>query len=641
MSLAKSKKIIAWFLLSILIIFLAKFAWIKIMQTIQPALANSEIEFPASSDLINVKDFGAKGDGITDDTLALQKAIDSTSRDYQVVYFPQGTYLVSDTIQIGRLKTIQGAAKNKTIIRLKDASMAFSQAPKPVLRSMYNNNQTFGVYIRDLTVDTGKGNTKAIGIQYSTHNNGAIDNVVIKSEDLAGTIGLDLSETEFGPGTIANLTVEGFDTGIKTPSEPSNAVFYNISLKQQNIVGLENNQPVSIEGLTSENRVPAIHSNSDPLAHLILINARLNGLSDMPPGIAAIEADSPYYLRQIQTDGNYAAALKEKGKLSDRQQIDEQWSSFSKVVPPSQQGHLKLTIEQPPAPYLEPATNWLIPDSSQEDDTQAIQNAMNSGAKTIFFPGNVTYKIADTIEVPATVKRIIAHKNADGNIIVPDFMLDRFGDRAMLRLTGKTKDSLEIESLKLSTWPRQSNGIEVATNRLVYVKYSESIVRGKISTTDDWSGKIYVDEWLGEVQLKGKGSAWLRQWNPENNPFTPGQSDPQVTYGINNGAKLWVLGMKTEAPAIHVITENQGQTEILGGFFRDHFGSDEYQPTVPYFITKNSSLSASYVQYAWALGKARRLQTLEIHNGQKQELMASPELFTMELYRSPTHQSKK
>jgi Pectate lyase superfamily protein len=163
MSLTKLKKIIAWFLLGVLIIFLAKFTWLKITQTTQSALANSEIEFPANSDLINVKDFGVKGDGITDDTLALQKAINSTNRDYQVVYFPQGTYLVSDTIQIGRLKTIQGAAKNKTIIRLKDASMAFTQAPKPLLRSMYNNNQTFGVYLRDLTVNTGKGNTKAIG----------------------------------------------------------------------------------------------------------------------------------------------------------------------------------------------------------------------------------------------------------------------------------------------------------------------------------------------------------------------------------------------------------------------------------------------------------------------------------------------
>ncbi len=59
----------------------------------------------------NVKDFGAKGDGVTDDTSAIQTAISSNSRcssasDCQgstsepgLVYFPQGTYLVSATLQ--------------------------------------------------------------------------------------------------------------------------------------------------------------------------------------------------------------------------------------------------------------------------------------------------------------------------------------------------------------------------------------------------------------------------------------------------------------------------------------------------------------------------------------------------------------
>jgi hypothetical protein len=60
----------------------------------------------------NVKDFGAKGDGVTDDTNAIQQAISSNSRcsagiqctgstsEPGLVYFPQGTYLISTTIEV-------------------------------------------------------------------------------------------------------------------------------------------------------------------------------------------------------------------------------------------------------------------------------------------------------------------------------------------------------------------------------------------------------------------------------------------------------------------------------------------------------------------------------------------------------------
>jgi len=49
---------------------------------------------------VNVKDFGAKGDGITDDTQAIQSAIDYAIVDRKPVYFPDGTYIVSSSINI-------------------------------------------------------------------------------------------------------------------------------------------------------------------------------------------------------------------------------------------------------------------------------------------------------------------------------------------------------------------------------------------------------------------------------------------------------------------------------------------------------------------------------------------------------------
>lgn len=61
-------------------------------------LTNQDVLDKTNFYLPTVKAYGAKGDGITDDTAAIQKAIDANNDGG--VAFPPGTYLISDTIKI-------------------------------------------------------------------------------------------------------------------------------------------------------------------------------------------------------------------------------------------------------------------------------------------------------------------------------------------------------------------------------------------------------------------------------------------------------------------------------------------------------------------------------------------------------------
>ena len=78
----------------------------------------------------NVLDFGAVGDGVTDDTAAINRALyqiycrEVNPQIRRSIFFPAGVYLVTDTILIPPYATLYGEGPDNSVIKLDSTSAA-------------------------------------------------------------------------------------------------------------------------------------------------------------------------------------------------------------------------------------------------------------------------------------------------------------------------------------------------------------------------------------------------------------------------------------------------------------------------------------------------------------------------------------
>lgn len=138
-----------------------------------------------ATDMLSVKDFGATGDGSTDDTTAIQAALDGAGK--RTVYFPAGTYNVTSTLTIDSATdtglSLVGEGQS-TII-----SYTGTTSNIPVIKYEGGSNSAF------LTIENFKiENTYRTG---DTVLNGIVGIQVGKQDDVATT----------GVGGTCNVTI--------------------------------------------------------------------------------------------------------------------------------------------------------------------------------------------------------------------------------------------------------------------------------------------------------------------------------------------------------------------------------------------------------------------------------------------------
>lgn len=117
---------------------------------------------PDMSKWKNVLDLGVKGDGETDDTEAIAKAVDN----YDVLYFPQGWYKLTKTVKLKKNTVIIGLNPITTVLFAEDGTPAFSGFGGPA--ALIETPMGGSNIINGVGVSTGAYNYRAVGCKWQS-----------------------------------------------------------------------------------------------------------------------------------------------------------------------------------------------------------------------------------------------------------------------------------------------------------------------------------------------------------------------------------------------------------------------------------------------------------------------------------------
>ena len=194
-----------------------------------------------ATQIINVKDFGARGDGASDDTGILNKLLDMAANMSAVAYFPHGSYVISDTLDVPIGSRLVGEAW-ATIVAASETAFGDVENPRAAVR--------VGRRVPGLQGDAGV--IEIQGLTFTTR--GKADGAVVMEWNARQSVGLQgsagLWDTQF---RVADEKDEGSAALMLHLRRGSSAYVDNIGLGPD----ADGSGAVSGRGLLVESRGPS------------------------------------------------------------------------------------------------------------------------------------------------------------------------------------------------------------------------------------------------------------------------------------------------------------------------------------------------------------------------------------------------
>jgi len=141
------------------------------LKSLPPRSPNVIPNLPPMDTWVNLRSLGLKGDGVTDETAAIQKAI----AEHRVLYIPSGNYAVSDTLTLRPDSVLIGLHPDQTQFDILDGTAAFQGpgAPRPLLLAPKGGTN----FVTGIGLHTGGANSLAVGALWMSGKDSVMDDV--------------------------------------------------------------------------------------------------------------------------------------------------------------------------------------------------------------------------------------------------------------------------------------------------------------------------------------------------------------------------------------------------------------------------------------------------------------------------------
>jgi len=406
--------------------------------------------------VFRLSDYGAVGDGSTDDSDAFLRAVRAahnfmnTSLPWHphqasVIHIPPGRYVLTKTVQLypddppnctglscvgwrELMISVMGAGVDASTVILPPSTDGFGDASKPTPlfvthppARLFNNGQRLGY--SDFAIEIGAGNPGTVAVRHAANNVNGVSNLRISTATgSTAAVGIDFPIFLGGLALFTQIEISGFGVCINVSQPQDILAAEHLTLSKCGVGIALRDKGLAVRRLSCALCTAGITTQGSS-ASLTLLDSTFSAPTGLTFAAAVVSRGGQLFVRNVTTIGYIDAVRDYASNRSDATYTavatpvgEHSHADAARPFASAPRTSTALPIrETPQIPYPATSSGWTVVNlnASLKDNSPVIQAAIDNGAAHIMLNGStpnttnpVYYRLQSTVILRNAVQRL-------------------------------------------------------------------------------------------------------------------------------------------------------------------------------------------------------------------------------------------